>query len=162
MTDPIDYVAAKTAVWIKLANPEETDDFERMSPTLSLLINNLLTTGSILLIGYATGTLLSTAVMLATFALCRIKLKGCHLNSMTLCVLITSLLVCLVSIIPVSPLWMMIFTPIFILIVFFRSRASFPVKLLFGIVMTINVILLYPPVFLGFAAQCLTLIPQRG
>jgi accessory gene regulator B len=161
MTDPIDYVAFKTAGWIKRSNPEETDDVERMSPTLSILLNNLLTTGFILLLGYTTDSLFSTAVMLATFAICRIMLKGCHLKSMTLCVLATSLLVYAVSAIPISPLWMIILTPLFILVLFFRSSASIPVKMVFGMMMSLNMILLYPPLFLGFAAQCLTLFPQR-
>ncbi|MDF2935081.1 MAG: putative accessory regulator protein [Paenibacillaceae bacterium] len=161
MTDPIDYGAAKIAGWIKRSNPEETDDAERMSSTLSLLLNNLLTTGLILFIGYLTDTLWSTAAMLAVFALCRIMLKGFHLKSMTLCVIITSAFVYLASIIPVSPLWMMILTPICILMIFFLSSASIPVRMLFGMLMAVNMILLYPPVFLGFAAQTLTLIPRR-
>ncbi|RAV06333.1 accessory gene regulator B family protein [Paenibacillus sp. YN15] len=162
MTDPIDYAAAQIAGWIKRANPEETDELERMSPTLSLLFNNLLTTGLILLIAYLADNLLSTAVMLAVFALCRIMLKGFHLKSMTLCVIVTSCFVCLVSIIPVTPLGMTVLTPICILLLFFRSSASIPVKILFGMLMTVNMILLYPPVFLGFAAQTLTLISRRG
>ncbi len=161
MTDPIDYVAFKTAGWIKRSNPEETDDLERMSPTLSILLNNLLTTGFILLLGYTTDSLFSTAAMLATFVICRIMLKGCHLKSMTLCVLATTLLVYAISAIPISPLWMIILTPLFILVLFFRSSASIPVKMVFGMMMSLNMILLYPPLFLGFAAQCLTLIPQR-
>lgn len=162
MTDPIDYAAAQIAGWIKRANPEETDELERMSPTLSLLLNNLLTTSLILLIAYLTDSLLSTAVMLAVFALCRIMLKGFHLKSMTLCAIVTSGFVSLVSIIPVSPLWMTTLTPLCILLLFFRSNASVPVKVLFGMLMTVNLILLYPPLFLGFAAQTLTLIPPRG
>ncbi len=161
MTDPIDYVAFKTAGWIKRSNPEETDDLERMSPTISILLNNLLTTGFILLLGHMTDSLFSTAVMLATFALCRIMLKGYHLKSMTLCTLVTSLFVFAVSAIPISPLWMLVLTPLCILVLFFRSSASIPVKMVFGMMMTLNMILLYPPLFLGFAAQCLTLIPQR-
>lgn len=161
MTDPIDYIAGKAAVWIKRANPDETDDVERMSPTLSLLLNNVLTTGLILLIGSLTDTLFSTAVMLAVFAVCRIMLKGFHLKSMTLCVIVTSLFVYAVSIIPVSPLWIMSLTPVMILVVFLRSKASLRVKIIFGCLMAANMVVLYPPIFLGFMAQCLTLIPQR-
>lgn len=161
MTDPIDYTSAKIAGWIKRTNPEETDDLERMEPTLSLLFNHVLTTGFILLAGVLTDKLMSTAIMLATFALCRIMLKGFHLKSMTLCVIITSLFVFLVSTIPVSPLWVMILNPICIVLLFLRSSASVPVKIVFGMLMALNMIMLYPPVFLGFLAQTLTLIPQR-
>jgi accessory gene regulator B len=161
MTDPIDYISARIAGWIKRTNPEETDDLERMIPTLSLVINNVLTTGFILLIGYLTESLFSTGIMLATFALCRIMLKGCHLKSMTLCVIITTLFIYLVSIIPVNPLWMIILNPICIVWIFLRSSAKASVKLLLGTLMACNMIFLYPPVFLGFVAQTLTLIPQR-
>lgn len=161
MTDPIDYTSARIAGWIKRTNPEETDDLERMIPTLSLLLNQILTTAFILLIGAFTDSLLSTAIMLVTFALCRIMLKGCHLKSMTLCVIITTLFVYLVSILPVSSLWILILSPVCMIWIFLRSRAKTSVKVLFGTLIAFNMIFLYPPVFLGFVAQAITLIPQR-
>lgn len=161
MTDPIDYTSARIAGWIKRTNPEETDDLERMIPTLSLLLNQILTTAFILLIGVITDSLLPTAIMLVTFALCRIMLKGCHLKSMTLCVIITTLFVYLVSILPVSSLWILILSPVCMIWIFLRSRAKTSVKVLFGTLIAFNMIFLYPPVFLGFVAQAITLIPQR-
>lgn len=161
MTDPIDYTADRVARWIKAANPEETDDVDRMSPTLSLLFNHILTTLSILLAGYWTGRLLPTVITLSVFAVCRIVLKGFHLKSMTWCVLVTTAMIWTISAIPVSGTPMILLTPLCVLAVFMKSPAFFAHKLLFSGLMLVNMWFLLPSVFLGYAAYTLTLLPYR-
>lgn len=162
MNDPIDFLADRISRAIKQANPEQTAPIDVMSYALSLLINMFLTTGLILMIGFVTGHWLETCIVLVIFAVLRWSLKGFHLKSMTLCVLVSTALITLCVHLSL-PLWLNL--PVaagYIVLIGLKAEGMMIMKILVSIGIGVAAMTDQTLILSGCLAHGLTLIPVQG
>lgn len=89
----IDSMAGRMAESLKRANPERTASVAVMRFSLILLLNALATVALCLAIGWATGRLAETAVVLAGFVVLRFFSGGFHLKSSDACVVFSTAII---------------------------------------------------------------------
>jgi accessory gene regulator B len=93
----IENLSNKIASKIKLANPDQTTDIEVMSFSLSFLINNILILVLLLLFGTVTDNIHHIIIAMVSFALLRIVTGGYHIKSSSLCVIVSTTILILIS-----------------------------------------------------------------
>ncbi|NHN32873.1 accessory gene regulator B family protein [Paenibacillus agricola] len=162
MRDPIDVVADRLSLSIKNTNPSEAlTSVAVMSYALSLIINMMLTTLLILLIGYFTDMMQETAKVLMAFAILRVIAKGIHLKSLTLCVVVTTSLITILSHVQISSYGMFFISFICILLIFLKSPAELKSKILCSGIILLFLVFQDHALIMGCFGQALTLINWR-
>jgi accessory gene regulator B len=95
-------LAENLAVAIKNANPEQTASVEVMKYALLGIINTVGTILMSILFGMATGKLLSILLALFAFGFLRYFSGGLHLKTPASCMLVSTVIICVVPFIPVT------------------------------------------------------------
>lgn len=164
----IDSISEKIALSIQKNNPDSTSSLALLKVGISAVINQLIVTSSVLILGLLTGKTMETVTALIAFPFLRYFCGGLHLRTSVHCNIVTSSLILLSIYIPIGYWYNGIILNIFSIIILSvyapsgikRSRLDkkyYPVLKLISIaIVTSNFMFQLPVLSLVFFIQSLT------
>ncbi|WII39220.1 accessory gene regulator ArgB-like protein [Paenibacillus thiaminolyticus] len=169
----IEGLANKLALRIKEADPEGETSVEVMEYALGVILNFIFTVLISCLIGWMTGKLLDTIIVVVGFGALRYFSGGVHMKSLTACTIVSVAIFSIVPHIVLSSTLVIIFTSIVIIIMILfspntyeetvnRVLTNFTLKAASALIVLPNLYFQSSSIALIFLIQAILILPRKG